>query len=285
MSTTRNCLEILKEVREGIGEYSDSLALGDEVGAYRNEYLIRLVNRAIRQLHALIAKRQPGLFTRDATLTGVDSVFTLPPNYGKMVLFRDFDGRQVFEIKAVQRRMTSETGYTNEYYQSGNTLIVNRPGIVGPYTLIYEALPRDIHQGKASAGGALSMTLDRAWAPKTASYYVGMTVENITQDWVDVITAYTTARVATIAQTAAANDFYAIAPDLPEWSHILIGPMAIIAAKSSEISKEKPTKAEKDEFAEMLINTFRQFCTPNADESVEDMFSFQGPRSYGASLF
>jgi hypothetical protein len=73
-------------------------------------------------------------------------------------------------------------------------------------------------------------------------------------------------------------------PEIPEWAHMLIAPLATINAKTNEISKEKASKEEIAAFTELMITTFREFATPDDDQDLEDLFSYQGPRSYGAFL-
>jgi hypothetical protein len=287
MSTHKNCFELVREVRQGLNEYSDALATGDEEGAYRNDFLITLINRATRQLFALISRRRPNEFFREAQLTGVDSVFTLPADFGKLVLFRDPDGAKVHAMAQDERRWSNQSGYQNMYYQKGRTLVLDRAGIASTYTLIYKASPRDIHQGKlAAADNALdTVTLDASRASKLADFYNGMTIEDISADWATPISAYTTGRVATVTGfDGEAGDFYGMVPEIPEWAHMLIAPLATINAKTNEISKEKASKEEIAAFTELMITTFREFATPDDDQDLEDLFSYQGPRSYGAFL-
>lgn len=133
--------------------------------------------------------------------------------------------------------------------------------------------------GMASAGDALSITLDTNQAPKIVDYYNGMTIENRTQDWADTIDDYTAARVATIsAETAAANDYYGLVSELPEWCHHLMAPKAVIELKSSPISQEPPTKFEKGQFDEDLITTLRGFAAPDSeDQDMEELFTRYEP--------
>lgn len=270
MSTYINAHQILGEVREGLGEYSESfLTAAETMMKHRNSNLLRHINRSQDFLYALIAKRMPGQFVTSEQVTGVNSVFTLPANFGKLVLFRDEKGRKVHRIGEDDRRTTEQTGSDSQYYQRGNTFVLDKSGVTKTYELIYTWKPRPIHAGVASAGGLASMTLDANYASKVVDQYNGMVVENITQDWVDTVTDYSTARVATIAETAASKDIYGLVSELPEWCHSLIAPKALLIAKaSSPIAKSRPTREEKDEFNLDLMTVMRQWLVPD-DANVD----------------
>jgi hypothetical protein len=281
MPTYKNCFELVKEVRQGINEYDDALASGDETGAYRNETLIKYINDAIRELFALIAKRRPNEFLKEVSLTGVNSVFALPSNFGKLVLFRDVNGLKVYPMFQDERRAAGMQGSDRLYYQKGRTLVLDKEGVTDAYTLIYKTKPRDLHQGKAFAVATGNLTLDSKFAPKIADHYVGMFLENVTADWAAEITAYTAARVATTGQTSTASDFYALVPEIPEWAHHLIAPRAVIMGKLNGLTKDKLTKAELESYQNMLLSAFREFCTPDEDTDWEEMFTSFEPKAGG----
>lgn len=287
MSNHKNCFELVKEVRYGLNEYDDALASGDDnIGGFKNQYIIGQINLVIRELYAMIARRRPDAFITEASLTAVNSVLTLPSDFSKMILLRDQYGNKVSSIEQIQRRRTSDQGSTYVYYKMGNTLVIDRQSDSGVYTIIYKKKPRDIHQGKASAGGALSITLsavDRL-SKAVASYYNGMIIEDITADWDSVISAYTVNRVATVTGTAAAEDFYALVPEIPEWSHHLIAPRAVLFCKLNPISKDPPTKAQLEDYKELFLAAFRENATPEEDIDYEEMFARFEPKSYGALI-
>lgn len=281
MSTHKNCYEIVKEVRQELNEYDDALATGDDTtGAFKNAIIVARINAAIRELYALILKRRPGEFLKETSLTAVSSVLTLPNNFGRLVLLRTAEGYKVWPIDQVERRLTDSDGSEYAFYQQGRTLLIDRANDSSTYTLIYLAKPRDIHQGKAVAGGANSITLDAKHAPKTADHYVGMTLEDVTGDWASEITAYTSGRVATVSGTAAAGDFYALVPEIPEWAHHLIAPRAAILLKSLPQSRQLAGRAELENYREMLITTMREFAAPDAQD-YEDLFTSFEPKTGG----
>jgi len=215
------------------------------------------------------------LFYGEASLTGVNSVFTLPADFGRVILFRDENGNKVFPMQSQEeRRLVSSSGRQRIYYRMGNTLVLDKTGVSKTYTLIYIKKPRDVHHGMASAGGALSITLATA-APKIVDYFNGMTIENKTKDWVDTISDYSTARVATLAaQTAAASDYYGIVPELPEWSHHLISPRASYkVAKESPVGQRKPDTMDYKDWLEMVRTTLVEFAAPSGDFDWEEMFT------------
>jgi hypothetical protein len=284
MPTYKNCFELVKEVRQGINEYDDALASGEETGAYRNETLIKYINDATRELFALIAKRRPNEFLKEVSLTGANSVFTLPGNFGKLVLFRDANGLKVHPMFQDERKSSGMQGSGRLYYQKGRTLVLDKDGIADAYTLIYKTKPRDLHQGKAFAVGTGTITLDPKLAPKIADHYVGMFMENVTADWAAEITAYTAARVATTGQTSAVADFYALVPEIPEWAHHLISPRAIIMGKLNGLTKDKLTKGELDSYQNLLLTAFREFCGQEEDTDWEEMFTSFEPKAGGIFL-
>ena len=280
MSTHINCHEILSELRINLGEYSESfLSASESMQRYRNAQLMREINRAQGFLYAMIAKRQPSLFVTSVNLTGVDSVFTLPTDFGRLALFRDDKGRKVYSIVEDERRRADATGNQRIYYPRGKTFVLDKSGVTDTYELIYLKLCRPIHCGIAPTGAAASMTLDPNYGNKTEDYYNNMILENVTQDWVDTITDYSNARVATIAETAVDGDVYGLVSDLPEWAHTLIAPKALIEAKlKSPHPKLKPTKAEVTEFKEQLVETMRLYLVRD-DTQVDwaDLFTNFGP--------
>ena len=272
MSTYENCYEILGDVRKGLNEYNEGYHNGtDTTGPHRNEYLVKKINEAQRFLYAILLQRIPGEFLQETTLTGVNSVYTLPWDFGRLLYFKDEYGRQVFPISPKKLRLTEETGTDRLYYRKGNTFVLDKAGVTETYTILYYRKPRDLEQGRAISGGSQSITL-ASTAKGIADYYNGMTIENITNDWIDTIDDYTAARVATISETAVANDYYGIVSDLPEMFHFLIAPKAIHLVKSSSpVVQEKPTEYELKNWNNLLVETLKAFVGSD-DEDVEELF-------------
>ena len=282
MPTYNNCFEMVKEVRLGIDEYDDALVAGEDiVGAFNNDFILKQINLVIRELHALIAKRRPSEFLKEESLTAVDSVLTLPSDFGKLVLFRDPFGKKVYSINQDERRFTENTGSERLYYMKGSTLVLDKAGISDTYSLIYKSKPRDIHHGKTSAGGTNSMTLDADRAVKIADYYNGMILEDVTGDAAYTITDYTAARVATISGTGSTGNLYGLVPEIPEWAHVLIAPKAVIYCKNHPKSKEKPSKTEIAAYQDMFLMLFREYATPDEDVNWEEMFTSFEPKTGG----
>lgn len=225
--THLNCYSLLEKIRIQLNDYTTDLVQGIETnGKYKNEQIVDGINAARRYVYSILLKRVPYIFEQESVLTGVNSVYTLPTDFGILRYFKDSDGNQIYPISQDNRRKTNESGSDQHYYRRGNTLVIDKSGVTEQCTLIYYRKCRDIIQGKASAGGALSITLSSE-AKKVADYYNNMVIENITQDWFDTITDYSAARVATIVQTAAANDYYGIVCDMPEEFHHLYIPRAV----------------------------------------------------------
>ena len=103
MSTYKNCYALVASVRHALGEYSEAKVRGeDELGAYHNDYIVEKINKTIRELYALIVKRVPELFKEEQVLTAVNSVLTLPWNFGSLKYLKNADG-----LKCTKRCLVS----------------------------------------------------------------------------------------------------------------------------------------------------------------------------------
>lgn len=273
MSTYENCYELLSDVRQGLNEYSTGLLQGtDTSGPHINSYLVKMINKAVRHIYGLLLRRIPEEFLEEKQLTGVNSVYTLPWDFGRLLYFKDNDGNQVFSIDPKRLKLENETGSDRLYYRKGNTIVLDKDGVTDTYTLLYYRKPRELTQGKASAGAALSITLSTD-AKKIADYYNGMIIENITQDWIDTISDYAATRVATITQTAVANDYYGIVSDIPEQFHHLIAPKAVhIVKMESPVAQEKVSSASLEEWNKMLVEALQAYVGSD-DQDYEDFFA------------
>lgn len=273
MPTYDNCYEILKNVRYGINEYDSAFMEATDTSCpHQNDWLVKQINRAQRLIYNFLVRRIPGEFLEETTLTASSSVLTLPWNFGRLRYLRNSSGYQVFPILQESRRLTSDSGSDRLYYRKGNTLIIDKSGVSDNYDLIYWLKPRDLHQGKASAGAATTITLQTT-AKQIADYYNDLTLENTTQDWIDMIDGYTAARVATISETAAADDYYGTVSEIPEMFHHLIAPKAIHLVKAdSPVIQEKPTTNSIKEWMSELIETLRSFAGSSLDGDPEELF-------------
>lgn len=285
LSTYENCYALVASVRQAVGEYSEAKVRGeDTLGGYHNDYIVKKINTAIRELYALIARRIPDLFIEETTLTAVDSVFTLPWDFGKLIYFKNTEGMQVFEMDQWQRKLKDATGSEMLYRRAGNTLVLDKAGVGKTYTLVYKRKPRDIHNGLVVAGASTSMTLCID-APKIADYFNGMLVENITADIIDTITDYTAARVATVTGTPAKLDAYGLVPEIPEWAHMLIAPRAILMVRQEHpLTKRKPTTGDYNEYRELLRTTLVEFTAPSGDQDMQEVFTNFAPLGSGIAL-
>jgi len=286
MSTYQNCYSLVASVRHAVGEYSEAKVRGeDTLGGYHNDYLVTKINDAIRELYAIISRRVPGLFLTELDLVGVNSVFTLPWDFGKLVYFKDSNGLKISEITEPQRKLTDDSGSKRLYRRAGNTLVLDKSGSTDTYTLSYLKKPRDVHHGLVVAGSALSMTFCNK-SVKVADYYNNMVVENATADWVDTISAYTAARVATIAaETPAKNEAYGLVPEIPDWAHHLISPRASLLTRLEHpLTKRKPSAQDFTEYRELMRTTLLQFATPSDDVDYEELFTSYEPNVGGIAV-
>lgn len=282
MGTYQNCFDLVKTARHALNEFdingNDTYTKGtDTTGHYRNFYLVQKINIAQRFIYNFLFKRIPEEFFETASLTGVDSVYTRPADFGRLLYFKDENGRQVRPIQERSRRLTNSTGSDRLYTPRNNTLVLDKSGITKTYTLFYYRRARDLDYGQSSAGGALSITLATS-AKKIVDYYNGMKIENVTDDWVDTITDYTAGRVATITNTGAASKYYGIVSDLPEMFHDLIAPRAVLEIKGeSTIAEEKPSAADRNNFMENLRETLRAYAGPALDVDPNSLIEDFGP--------
>ncbi len=280
MGTYHNCYDIIADVRRDVNEYST--AQGAEEGAYQNELITQKINLAQSYLFSLLYPRLPHVFRKEVSLTGVDSVFTLPADFGVLEWFKDDNGYQVYPMGAKDQ---SPSGTSNRhYYRKGSTLVLDKSGCTKTFTLIYKWRARKIFSGKAAAGAATSITFPTT-ASKVVDFYNDMVIENITQDWVDTITDYTTARVATIAETAAKDDYFGIVSDLPEPFHHLLAPKAsMLLRSSSPLAQNKVSKIEKDLFNEDLIETLKAYASGKEDVDPIETFTDFDTGSYQSGI-
>jgi hypothetical protein len=276
MSTYFNGYALLEKLWIQLVGYGPNIANyldgTDTTGPYSNPQIMDGINDAQRFLYSTLMTRIPYEFEEETSLTGVSSVYTLPANFGTLRYFKDSDGLQIHPIKTNQRRATSGTGSEQRYYRKGNTLVIDKANMTEVCTLIYYRKHRDIEQGKAAGGGAASITF-AITAKKIVDYYNGLLLENATKDWIDTITDYTTGRVATIAETAAADDYYGTVSDLPEPFHFLLVPRALFEITGKyPIVKEKPGVSGIELFNQDLLATLRAYAGNALDEYVEDIW-------------
>ena len=271
MGTYENCYNIIGDVRRDINEYSEAYVQGADVGKFTNGLITQKINLSQHLIFNLLYTRKPHFYLEEISLTAVDSVFTLPSNFAQLVWFKDDNGIPVKEISV--KDITPYGMSEIHYYRKGNTLVLEKSGSTKTYTLYYKWRPRNIFSGKATAGDTESITLP-ATASKLADFYNGMKIENITQDWVDEITDYSTARVATIAETAAQDDYFGLVSELPEDFHHLLAPRAsMLIRASSPLAQKKVDKAEIDLYMEDFIATFQAFAGPSGDQDISEVFS------------
>ena len=274
MSTYLNCFEILSDVRREINEYSTELVQAtDTSGAYSNAYLVRKINTAQSFIYSLLLNKKPEIFLTSTTITGVDSVYALPWDFGRLLVFKDDNNRKIYPIDIDKLKIGDSTGNKRLYYPKGTDLILDRDSITDTYTLWYYTKCRELDIGKASAEDTLATT-----AKAIADYYNGMTIEDITGTQDAEITDYTAARVITSDITLADASYYGIVSELPEPFHFLIGSRAVIDLKAkSPIAKEKLRTTEYEIFYEEFRETYKAYAGSKEDISQEEIWMDLGP--------
>jgi hypothetical protein len=268
--TYENAYEILSEVRRGINEYSTAYVQGtDTTGAYSNDDIMRKINDAHKYLYDLLVNREPQLFYKKTTLTPANSVLTMPADFYRIRRLENSSGLKITEIPLEEKSDGSQYFY---YWRAG-TIYIDQESFTEAMTLYYVSRPRELIQGMSSAGGSLSLTLATT-AKKIVDYYNGMTIENITDNWVDTISDYATTLVAILAaQTGAANKYYGLVSELPEAFHSYIGRKATLLMRITYKSLEKPTVLDVQLFNEDLTETIKSyFGTNNTNQDFGELF-------------
>jgi hypothetical protein len=93
-------------------------------------------------------------------------------------------------------------------------------------------------------------------------------------------------RVATIAaETPAINEAYGLVPEIPEWSHFLIAPRAILMIRQEHpLAKRKPTNQDFTEYRELVRSTLADFTAQSDDVDYEQIFTSYEPTSGGIAI-
>lgn len=279
MAIKQNCYAILSDVRIALSEYSSSLVNGtDTTGAFPNFYLINKINEAQQYIWNLLFPDFPEYFLKSASLTITSSVGTLPVDLHKIKRIEDSNGNKINPISVDSKHSNIQTGSQYLYYRYGNTIKLDESDVSGTYTIWYYSRCIDLTTGMSSAGASKSITLATT-ARKEADYYNGVTIENVTADWVDTISDYSAARVCTLAaETAAASQYYGTVSTLPELFHHLITERATILVKAHPKAVMKITALDLQLFNDNMNETLRSFAgTFQGDVTPDDIFSVFDP--------
>ena len=274
MSTYHNCYSVLGDVLRGLNDYSTARHNGTSTsGPFDNTWIVNKINVAQKDIYNILMKRIPENFLTSASLTFTNSIATLPWDFGKRKRLVDDHGSKVFLSSVDVLPTNAGVGSDQLFYQKGRTYVLNKAGVTKTYTLYYYTKPRDMHQGTASAGASTSITF-ASTAKVIADYYNGLTLENITADWVNTISDYTAARVATITGTAAASDYYGTVSELPEEFHHLIAPRAIqLCSMEHPRAQQKPSLADITGWLDMLDAALLAFAGSDSDVGIEELFT------------
>ena len=277
MPTYANAYDLLKEVRMGIGEYSEALVNDQLPGTHSNDYIMGEINKAQQLIYALAFERIPGAFIENVDITGVDSVFALPWDFGTLMHFKDDRNRNVERVGIDNLSRTG--GSDLLYYRKGQSLVLDKSGVTDTYTLWYRKKPRKIHAGRFSTDGTAQAYLDTKKIARLDDYYNGMKIEIATDNEIDEITDFTASTgIATITGNTSKGDHYGIVSELPEPLQVLIGTKAILNIRAtSPTVKAKPTKADFDLYNDLLIASFSAFSDMEEDVDFEEMVSDFAP--------
>lgn len=275
MNYEGNCWNILNDIRYAINEQSTALTNGtDTTGAFQNTYLLRQINMAQYNIYSFLFEQFPDLFLTSTTLSFSNSTATLPVDCFKIKTIINSDNYPIIPIDSREKRIGNMVGDLYVYYRAGNTVILDRASVSDSSTLWYYSRCREIACGMSSAGGALSLTL-ASTARGIVDYYNNMTIENITDNWVDTISDYSATRVCTLAaQTGAASKYYGIVSELPEIFHGLIIEKAILQVKQHPKAPFKITEQDIKIYSDNLRSAMISFAGTNTgDVNLDSMIN------------
>ena len=268
-----NCYAMLEEIRTELNEYTIALCQGTEKGVFDNSDIVRKINQGQKFIYNMLLPRFPDLFLTSTILTGVSGVYTLPSNLYKLSHVDTGKGFKVYNINVKTKHLETITGSNYLYYRQNNT-VVRDSGNCDPLTVYYYKTMTELTQGVSSAGTTNAITLASTAKP-IADYYKNIIIENITDGWADIITAYSSGRVATITQTGSAAKYYGTVSELPDVFQPFIAKKATIELKASVVSPQKPDPTEVSNLREELIETLRVFSGSAEDVSLDELlYSF-----------
>lgn len=286
-----NAFKLIHDVRIGLNEFSTGFWQGsDTSGKFSNTYILEKINAAQSRMYALMM-RTPArdVFYAEASLVGVNSVFTLPSDFGRVLQFEDEDGRKVFPSTAKITPLSGETGNKRLYYRSGNTYVLNESGVTDTYTLKYFKMPRRLTWGQAAAtSGALSLIMAATDVTVLRNdYYNNFVIDNYTQGLSTTVTDFvaSTRAATTAAITWAENNYYGTVSVLPEEMHFLLSPMATILIKSQHpAAQERPTREEISVWGEMFMEVLVGFTNMPEDIPIESIFMDLTTHNFGGGV-
>jgi hypothetical protein len=267
--TYQNCYALLEEVRTELNEYNEKLCQGTELGVFDNSDIVRKINVSQKYIFNILFNRLPDLFLTSTGVTGTAGVYTIPSNIYRLSHITNSNGDRINPVSVKVKHLNNSSGSDYLYYRSGNT-IVRDGGGSDTLTFHYYKIARDLTQGLSVGGSATSITLGRNARGET-DFYNGVIIENISDNWVDTITDYTSARVATIATMSSAGKYYGTVSELPEAFHSLISKKAVILLKDSIVSPQRADVSELSNFREDLVETLRA-VTGTGDVNPSELF-------------
>ena len=273
-----NCYQLVSDVREGVNEFSTGYLQGtDTSGAFTNTKILARINEAVRFLWNLTFVRAPEDYLTSSDLTPVASVITLPADFMKLRrLEYKASGQKIHQYNVDQKASLGVTGskYLYRPYQR-KYLRIDQDNVTDQVTAWYFKRPRDIHFGQAQSGsGSNALKMPSATGVNEDDFYNGMTVEDITAALVSTISDYVgSTRVATVAGTVTANDWYGLVPEIPEEFHHLVTPKAVLLLKNDPKSPIKATPKDVADFNEMLSLACQAYYgSASSDIPVEEIF-------------
>jgi hypothetical protein len=280
-----NAYAILSQVRYGIGEFSTAYVQGtDATGSFKNEELIRRINNAQNYIWSILFGQFSEYFLINDDITFTGGVATLPSDCFKVRELLNSNGFALQQVPLWDRlrdgryyfRYANKVKICSSDMPSG-TFETDPLGGLTPATetgsIWYYSKCRDLDTGVTSAGGAKSATLATT-AKAIADYYNGMSIENVTDSTVDVISDYAATRVATVANTWAVSKYYGIVSELPDIFQPLIAEYAILQIKQDPKTPLQVVPANVSLFGEMLREAMKSFAgTYNGDTDINDIIN------------
>jgi len=93
--TYLNCYELVKEIALDLDIVSNPNQVDDFVERidinpkYTVDQIIKKINNAQRFIYSLLLSKKPEIFLTATEITGVSSVYALPFDFGRLLVFKD----------------------------------------------------------------------------------------------------------------------------------------------------------------------------------------------------
>jgi len=239
---------MLELLRDYIGEVTAS--------HWSDINLTRRLNVQQRKINMVLGMTMSNWMVKSKNLTPADSRVSLPSDCSRPIYMEETtSGIPIRWLRDLKLQALSKTSGANlvfsntsiQAYLETTEIVFNSDSYSTGVTLWYQAKPRDLISGTASAGGATSLTLaNNALAVLVDDYYNGQTFEIVDGTGAGTITTVSDYVASTRVLTLAAGSFstdsvFGNVCELPEEAQDLI----VLNAAISALAKPSSTIDEK----------------------------------------